>query len=46
MPLYGRRGSMTAAADEERTTQLSISQRIRALEERLGQIEQQRASQA
>ena len=31
-----RLGSMTAAADEERTTQPTISQRIRALEERLG----------
>lgn len=31
-----RLGSMTAAADEERTTQPAISQRIRALEERLG----------
>ena len=31
-----RLGSMTAAADEDRTTQPTISQRIRALEERLG----------
>nr|WP_284047858.1 LysR substrate-binding domain-containing protein [Halomonas gemina] len=31
-----RLGSMTSAADEERTTQPTISQRIRALEERLG----------
>lgn len=31
-----RLGSMTAAADEERTTQPAISQRIRALEERVG----------
>lgn len=31
-----RLGSMTAAADEQRTTQPTISQRIRALEERLG----------
>ncbi|MBB3229188.1 LysR substrate-binding domain-containing protein [Halomonas stenophila] len=31
-----RLGSMTAAAEEERTTQPTISQRIRTLEERLG----------